>query len=209
MENKNQTHSKEKTYTIYNLFSKLHKTESPIYGNYYLNYNEMFPNEEDYKDYFKKHVSLFNDDPITRVKKTGSMNNFVLPKNFDKLNESTLFYIFYFMTRDMLQIHAGVRLYKKGWLYNYKHQIWFKHGKDNNDKWDYFNPLEWKIEEFIFGPIDKQHFLSEEDALKNYLKPPEDETKKEYKTSKRQKNSSNNSGNANSNHPNNMGGNNQ
>ena len=203
MEHKSQNSSKEKNYTIYNLFSKLNKTESPIYGNYYLNYNEMFPKEEDYKDYFKKHVSLFNDDPITRGKKFSSSNTFILPKCFDKFDEKTLFYIFYFMTRDVLQLHAGDHLYKKGWLYNFKFQIWFRTVKDT-DKWEFFNPLEWKIEEYIYGPVDKQHFLSEEDA-KSYLKPPEEENKKENKTSKRQKNSNN----ANTGHQNNLGGNNQ
>ena len=185
MEHKNKNSSKEKNYTIYNLFSKLNKSESQIYGNYYLDYNEIFPKEEDYKDYFKKHVSLFNDDPVEKGENFGvSTNNFVLPKFFDKHDEGTYFYIFYFITRDTLQLHAGLRLYKKGWLYNYKYQIWFRPAK--NDKWEYFNPLEWKIEEYTYGPVDKQHFLPEEDA-KYYLKPPEDENKKENKSSKRKK----------------------
>ena len=124
--NANNPTQKENPHTLYNLFSKTNKNETQTFGNYCVNFNEKFPKEEETKDYFKNHVSLFNDDPVTKEKIMGASPNFVLPKNFDKLEEKTMFYIFYFMSRDTLQLFAGYNLYKKGWVYNYKNQIWFK-----------------------------------------------------------------------------------
>ena len=188
--NSNDFTSKERNYNLNNLLSKLNKTETTTFGNYSVNFKELFKNEEDYKDYFKKHVSLFNDDPINKEKKISVVNSFLVPKFFDNFDEKTLFYIFYYMTRDALQLYAGVHLYKKGWIYNYQYQIWFKKTKDNGDKWEFFNPLEWKKNEFIYGEVDQQHFLSEEDA-KSYLKLYEAEFKKENKKKQGQKSSNN------------------
>ena len=188
--NANNPTQKENPHTLYNLFSKTNKNEAQTFGNYCVNFNEMFPKEEETKDYFKNHVSLFNDDPVTKEKIMGASPNFVLPKNFDKLEEKTMFYIFYFMSRDTLQLFAGYNLYKKGWLYNYKNQIWFKKNNDG-DKWIYFNPLEWKKNEFVFGPVDTNHFLPEEE-VKSYLKQLEKEKSKENKKKQGHKSGSNN-----------------
>ena len=188
--NANNPSQKENPHTLYNLFSKTNKNETQTFGNYCVNFNEMFPKEEETKDYFKNHVSLFNDDPVTKEKIMGASPNFVLPKNFDKLEEKTMFYIFYFMSRDTLQLFAGYNLYKKGWLYNYKNQIWFKNNKES-EKWIYFNPLEWKKNEFVFGPVDTNHFLPEEE-VKSYLKQLEKEKSKENKKKQGHKSGSNN-----------------
>ena len=152
---------KEKNCTLESLISKLNKTEPSTFGNYYVNFNEMFQKEEDYKDYLKKHVSLFNDDLVNKEKYNGAVNSFLQPKFFDNFHESTLFYIFYYLTRDTLQLFAGVHLYKKGWKYNSVYQIWFKQSKDKDgkEKWEFFNPLEWKKNEYIYGPVDTQNFL--------------------------------------------------
>ena len=196
--NNNNISLKDRDYTLNNLFSKLNKTETVTFGNYYVNFKEMFKKEEDYKDYFKKHVSLFNDDPINKEKKIGTVNSFLLPKFFDNFDEKTLFYIFYYMTRDSLQLYSGVHLYKKGWIYNYKYQIWFKKIKDSN-KWEFFNPLEWKKNEYIFGNLEQQYFLPEEEA-KFYLKQFDNECKKENKKKQGKKEINNtNSGQANNN----------
>ena len=40
----------DKTYTLQNLMNKLNRTEPITYGNYFVNFNEMFQKEEDYKD---------------------------------------------------------------------------------------------------------------------------------------------------------------
>ena len=67
--NNNNLSPKERNFTLDNLFSKLNKKETITFGNYFVNFQDLFKKEEDYKDYFKKHVSLFNDDPINKEKK--------------------------------------------------------------------------------------------------------------------------------------------
>ena len=201
--NNNDFIPKEKNFTLNNFLSKLNKTETTRFGNYSVNFKEMFKNKNEYKDYFKKHVSLFNDDPIFEGKKLINESSFQSQKYLDNFDEKTLFYIFYYMTRDVLQLFAGLHLYKKGWIYNYKYQIWFKKIKDS-EKWEFFNPLEWKKNEFIFGQVEQQYFLSEEDA-KYYIKQYETEiNKKDNKKKQGQKGNNNNSGQAN-----NAGNNNQ
>ena len=198
---------KDNPYTLYNLFSRLNKAENNTFGNYCVNLNEMFPNEEETKDYFKNHVSLFNDDPVSKDKIIGVPNSLTYPKFLDNYDEKTLFYIFYFMTKDSLQFYAGLYLYRKGWLYNYKNQIWFQKIGDS-DKWIFFNPLEWKKNDYIFGPVDDQHFLDEDDA-KSYLKLYEQERKKENKRRQGHKGNANNSHSSNNQHVNNNGSNSQ
>ena len=178
-QNTNNNNPKENIHTLRHLFAKLDKQEVTNFGNYCVNFNEMFPKEEESKDYFKNHVSLFNDNPVHNEPLMGASINFVLPKYFDNLEEKTLFYIFYFMPRDTLQLHAGYNLFRKGWLYNYKFQIWFKKNKEI-DKWIYFNPLEWKKNEYNFGPIDTQHFLQEEE-YRLYI-DPKDKKKKGHRS---------------------------
>ena len=117
---------KENSYTLSNLFAKLNKAEQQTFGNYVVNFNEICPSEEESKDYFKNHVSLFNNDPAIKEKIMSSSNTFILPKYFENFDEKTMFYIFYFMPRDTMQLFAAASLYKKGWVYNYKNQIWFK-----------------------------------------------------------------------------------
>ena len=202
--NNNDFIPKEKNFTLNNFLSKLNKTETTRFGNYSVNFKEMFKNEKEYKDYFKKHVSLFNDDPIFEGKKLSNESSFQSQKYLDNFDEKTLFYIFYYMTRDVLQLFAGLHLYKKGWIYNYKYQIWFRKIKDS-EKWEFFNPLEWKKNEFIFGQVEQQYFLSEEDA-KYYIKQYETEiNKKDNKKKQGQKGNNNN----NSGQGNNAGNNNQ
>ena len=206
--NTNNYNQKEKNCTLQNLISKLNKAEPSTFGNYYVNFNEMFQKEEDYKDYFKKHVSLFNDDLVNKDKYTGTVNSFLQSKFFDNFHENTLFYIFYYLTRDTLQLFAGQHLYKKGWKYNYKYQIWFKQlkDKDGNEKWEFFNPLEWKKNDYIFGPVDTQHFLTEDEA-KQYLKQFESDNNKKDKRKQHKNNSSSSSSTGNNNGAN--GNNNQ
>ena len=192
--------AKEKNYTLQGLILKLNKAEPSTFGNYHVNFNEMFPKEEDYKDYLKKHVSLFNDDLVNKEKYTGSMNSFLKPIYFNNFHENTLFYIFYYLTRDTLQLFAGEHLYKRGWKYNYKYQIWFKE-KEESEKWEFFNPLEWKKKEFIYGQVDTEHFLTEEEA-KSLLKQFENDNNKRDKKRQGQKNNSSSSSQSGNNNPN-------
>lgn len=180
--NQSGFNAKEKNYTLQGLLLKLNKAEPSTFGNYHVNFNEMFPKEENYKDYLKKHVSLFNDDLVNKEKYTGPTNTFLKPHYFNNFHENTLFYIFYYLTRDTLQLFAGEHLYKRGWKYNYKYQIWFKQSKDKegSEKWEFFNPLEWKKKEYIYGQVDTQHFLTEEEA-KQLLRQFEEINKKDKK----------------------------
>ena len=198
--NNNGFNTKEKNCTLQSLIYKLNKAENTTFGNYHVNFKEMFPKEEDYKDYLKKHVSLFNDDLVNKEKYTGTISSFLQPKFFHNFHENTLFYIFYYLTRDTLQLFAGEHLYKKGWKYNYKYQIWFKQTKD--DKWEFFNPLEWKKKEFIYGAVDTENFLTEEE-VKQYLKQFENENIKKDKKRQGQKSSSSSSTSGNNNNTNN------
>ena len=197
-QNTNNNNPKENIHTLRHLFAKLDKQEVTNFGNYCVNFNEMFPKEEESKDYFKNHVSLFNDDPAIKEKIMTSSTTFILPKYFENFDEKTMFYIFYFMPRDTMQLFAGANLYKKGWVFNHKNQIWFKKNKDS-EKWIYFNPLEWKKNEYNFGPVDLQHFMHEEEAYA-YLKIFE----RGHKNKKKQghKSGNNNSNKNNNNHSN-------
>ena len=146
---------KEKAYTLQNFFKNLqNKTEPITFGNYYVNFNEMFKNESDYKDYLKTRVSLFNDDLVEKKKFLSKIDSFLKPIYFTKFSDETLFYIFYYMTRDILQLYAAEQLYKNGWKYHINSQIWFKPNKDEakgENFYHYFNPLDWKINPYAFG----------------------------------------------------------
>jgi len=196
----NNINPKEKTGTLQNLISKLSKNEPTTFGNYYVDFNEMFKKEEDYKDYLKKHVSLFNDDLIDREKYKGPSSNYYLKKEFfENFQENTLFYIFYYLTRDTLQLFAGEQLYKRGWLYHPKYQIWFKKLKDkieygeDGPKYEFFNPLEWKKNEYIYGQIDEDQFMKEEESKKLIKQYESESLKKDKKKAQPLKSTSNQS----------------
>lgn len=184
-----QLQQKEKEYSIQSLVNKLKNTEPITFGNYFVNFNEMFTKEDEYKDYLKKHVSLFNDDLVNKEKYDGVVESYLKPNYFTQFKDETLFYIFYFMTRDALQLYAAEQLDKNGWKYHPMHQIWFKKDKD---KLVYFNPIEWKTNDYIFGKIADKEFLDSEE-IKNYLKLINSE--KKDKKNKSNNKSNNNSGN--------------
>ena len=199
--NPNNIPQKENPHTLRNFFGNLGTSEPPTFGNYYVNYIELFPKEEECKDYLKNHVSLFNDDPVSKEKIMAGSTIFALPKFFENYEEKTLLYIFYFMTREHLQLFAAYGLYRKKWIYDYKHQIWFKKNRENG-KMYFFNPLEWNLNEYNFGTIEHNNFLSEEE-VKNYLqqdKKKESKKKQGHKTANNNPNNNNpqtnNSGNS-------------
>ena len=163
---------KEKAYTLQNFFNRLNKTESITFGNYYVNFNEMFKNESYYKDYLKTRVSLFNDDLVEKKKMNINTDSFLKPQYFQKFSDETLFYIFYYMTRDILQLYAAEQLCKNGWRYHINSQIWFKPNKDEakgENFYQYFNPLDWEINPYVFGNVESKEFLSEEE-VQTYVK---------------------------------------
>ena len=63
----------------------------------------------------KKSVSLFNNDSSdkpNKIPKHYSCKPFLKPGHFQKFHSTTLFYIFYLMPKDTLQIFAAEELYE-------------------------------------------------------------------------------------------------
>ena len=121
----------------------------------------------------KKNVSLFNDEPIEKKQIVNIQSNFFLkPTYFNKFSNETLFYTFYYMPRDTLQIHAAEELHKRKWRYNTEYAMWFtqeiNEGEktDKNESYLYFNPNEWKIMKYGYGPLNQKAFLPETEVFK-------------------------------------------
>ncbi len=84
------------------------------------------------------------------------------------------------MPRDTLQLLASEELYKRKWRYNTDHAIWFmlaeglgeieKSDRIVREAYDYFNPNEWKVMKYVYGPLNPKGFLSENELIK-YSKP--------------------------------------
>jgi CCR4-NOT transcription complex subunit 2 len=123
----------------------------------------------------KKYVSLFNPDIANKnVKIPGSfaLKQFLTPNHFSKFSEETLFYIFYYLPRDSLQIYAAEELYKRKWKFHIEYNLWFNNensdkldntSSDKNDKnYVFFNPLEWKTMKYVFDPINEKSFYEKE-----------------------------------------------
>jgi len=126
----------------------------------------------------KKSVSLFNNEVIEKKQiKNISSNFFLKPQYFGKFSNETLFYIFYYMPKDTLHLLAAEELYKRKWRYNTDHTIWFtseslvegdKGDKVGNESYVYFNPNEWKIMKYVYGPLNSKAFLTENEVYKYY-----------------------------------------
>lgn len=125
----------------------------------------------------KKNVSLFNDDAIEKKQIKNISSNFYLkPHYFSKFSNETLFYIFYYMPRDTLQLLASEELYKRKWRYNSDYALWMTveggaEGEKSGDKagsetYLYFNPNEWKVVKYAYGPLNPKAFLSETEIFK-------------------------------------------
>jgi CCR4-NOT transcriptional regulation complex NOT5 subunit len=131
----------------------------------------------------KKSVSLFNDEATEKKQIKNLTSNFFLkPQYFSKFTVETLFYIFYYMPRDHLQLYAAEELYRRKWRYNTDYSVWFtqdlgnsekdnsekaeKSEKSNSEVYYYFNPNEWKTMKYIYGPLNPKAFLSENEMFK-------------------------------------------
>lgn len=122
----------------------------------------------------KKYVSLANDEP-TEKKSLKFDTEFTLkPEFFSKFDPETLFYIFYYMPRDPLQLYAAEELCRRKWKYNTDYAIWItydiadlnkenfeKKEKINSEHFHYFNPSEWKIMPYVYGPLNSKAFITE------------------------------------------------
>jgi CCR4-NOT transcriptional regulation complex NOT5 subunit len=119
----------------------------------------------------KKNVSLFNNsNPEKKQIKNLSQNSYLKPAFFAKFTIETLFYIFYYMARDSLQICAAEELYKRKWRYHTEYSVWFiqDDSEKNNEVYNYFNYNEWKVTKYVFSPISTKMFLSENEVMKYF-----------------------------------------
>jgi len=122
----------------------------------------------------KKCVSITNNDFTDKKQFGHNIPNFVLKQTyFEKFSNETLLYIFYHLPRDTLQLYAAEELYKRKWRYNTDYAIWFTNEGENdksekikNENLFYFNPNEWKIMKYVFGPLNIKSFLSESEVFK-------------------------------------------
>ncbi len=115
----------------------------------------------------KKNISLFNTQQIDKKNyKAINSNSFLKPAFFGKFTNETLFYIFYNMARDTLQICAAEELYKRKWRYHIEHNVWFI--LEGDETYSYFNYNEWKQLKYTYGQINSKAFLSESDVAKYY-----------------------------------------
>ncbi len=166
---------KDKSYTLSNILSKLNKSEPNIFGNFYVDFSDIFNDPSEYQKYMKKSVSLSNNDLVEKkISKNNFQSNSLKPSYFEKFHLETLFYIFYYMPRDALQNYASDELNKRKWKYHVDLALWLmydnqtedKQDKNNSDNIFYFNPNEWKICKYGYGPINKNSFLAESEITK-------------------------------------------
>merc|ERR1719219_2010588 len=79
-----------------------------------------------------------------------------------KFTLETLFYIFYNMPRDTLQVYAAKELVNRHWIYYKKTRIWITQvQKDpkSNPELQYFCIQSWTRKQLI-GPLDKAHIMT-------------------------------------------------
>ncbi|CAD2104316.1 CCR4-NOT transcription complex subunit 2, putative [Plasmodium vinckei] len=82
-----------------------------------------------------------------------------------KLQTETLFYIFYNLPRDILQVYAASELYIRKWLYHIRYKKWFTPNTTNNltqiekcSSWIYFDPSAWSKKNY-------NNFLNPKDIM--------------------------------------------
>lgn len=122
----------------------------------------------------KRFVSLSNGELADKKQmKNMSQNFFLKPTHLVKFINETLFYIFYYMPRDSLQLYVAEELYRRGWKYHTDYSVWFtndnndeKSEKMDNDNYLYFNQLEWKVAKYVYGKINPAGFLAETEVFK-------------------------------------------
>jgi CCR4-NOT transcriptional regulation complex NOT5 subunit len=114
----------------------------------------------------KKKVSLFNNENVEKKSiKSINSNFFLKPTYFGKFSDETLFYIFYFMPKDTLQLLAAEELFKRKWRYNTDNTLWFSsdtNEEKGSESFMYFNPNEWKTMKYAYGPLNMKSFLTDE-----------------------------------------------
>ena len=168
--NTNKKDQNDKTYTLTSVIHKLNKTEPNIFGNFFVDFSEMFNETNTTNDYMKKCVSLTNNDPVEKkISKNIFQSNSLKPTYFEKFHIETLFYIFYYMPRDALQNYAADELNRRKWKYHVDLALWFSmenQVEEKSESFYYFNPNEWKICKYGYGPLNKNSFMPESEIIK-------------------------------------------
>lgn len=167
----NKKDQSDKIYSLNSILYKLNRTESNIFGNFFVNFSEMFNEANDYQKYMKKNVSITNNESVEKkVSKNNFQSNSLKPGYFEKFHLETLFYIFYYLPRDALQNYAADELSRRKWKYHIDLALWFSSETSIDDKSTenliYFNPNEWKICVYGYGPLNKNSFLAETEITK-------------------------------------------
>jgi CCR4-NOT transcription complex subunit 2 len=87
-----------------------------------------------------------------------------------KFTLETLFYIFYTMPKDALQVYAAKELYSRNWRYHKEMKLWFGEptsdpSNPNLQTFSYFDLKAWKRVTYppSSGPLQQAHFLREEE----------------------------------------------
>jgi CCR4-NOT transcriptional regulation complex NOT5 subunit len=120
----------------------------------------------------KKCISISNNQPSDKGRmKNLTSNTYLKPAFFGKFINETLFYIFYFMARDSLQICAAEELYKRKWRYHTEYCVWFipeESDKIIEGNYNYFNYNEWKVMKYIYASVNVKMFLADSEVLKYF-----------------------------------------
>jgi CCR4-NOT transcription complex subunit 2 len=105
-------------------------------------------------------LSPFNNPPsknnaeTVRSYKQPAMQ--VAHSKIHNFSEETLFYIFYSMPNDVLQLYAAQELYNRSWRYQKAEQRWYTRvTTDGESKQVYFEPTTWdRVPKDLFGDVE-------------------------------------------------------
>lgn len=101
----------------------------------------------------------------------------LISSQFSKFQLETLFYIFYNMPQDVLQLLAAVELYGRKWRYHKDLKLWFTCDTEANGNYDsigytYFDISSWEKRQFHEANQSFIQGLMTEDELKSVKIPP-------------------------------------
>lgn len=119
---------------------------------------------------------LRNDEPEFKLPTCYYMQPPQLKNShFAKFTAETLFYVFYNMPKDVLQMCAAIELYHRKWFYHKDLKLWF-HQVDNSDKFDhnsytYFDIKSWEKRPFADATKQFIQGLMTEEELKKFPMP--------------------------------------
>ena len=116
-------------------------------------------------------------------------------KFISKYKDSTLFYIFYSMVNDRMQVHSAKELYQRGWIYHKGLQLWLRKiipqqpVKDNNNNNNNKEPKK-QNKKGINGNDEDEHKISNNDNSINNNNNDKDNKNKNDDNNQKNKNKS-------------------